>query len=131
LGAEHGGELWPQDLDRHLAVVLEVRREVDGGHAARAELALDAIAAGECGGEAAVRVAQRITVVTLRARMQGARECTSGDLSVAAPAVRTGRRYDRRVRRASRDRALRRGAPRGGRTPPVPRHRTPRPRGAV
>ena len=52
LGAEHGGELGLQDLERDLAVVLEVLGEVDGGHAALAELALDAVAVGEGGGEA-------------------------------------------------------------------------------
>ena len=52
LGADHGGELGPQHLDRDLAVVLEVLGEVDGGHAALAELALDAVAVGQRGGEA-------------------------------------------------------------------------------
>ena len=42
LGAERGGELRAQHLDRDVAVVLEVVREVDGGHAAAPELALDA-----------------------------------------------------------------------------------------
>ena len=48
-GAERGGELGPQHLDRDLAVVLEVLGEIDGGHAALAELALDAVAVGEGG----------------------------------------------------------------------------------
>ena len=47
LGAECRGEIGVQHLDRDLAVVLEVVREVDRGHAARAELALDAVAVGE------------------------------------------------------------------------------------
>ena len=47
LGADHGGQLGPQHLDRHLAVVPEVLRQVDGGHAARAELALEAVAVGQ------------------------------------------------------------------------------------
>ena len=47
LGADHGGELGAQHLDRDLAVVLEVVGEVDRGHAARAELALDAVAVGQ------------------------------------------------------------------------------------
>ena len=46
LGAERVGEFGVEDLDRHGAVVLEVVREVDGGHAAVAELALDAVAVG-------------------------------------------------------------------------------------
>ena len=52
LGADDGGQLGPQDLDGDLAVVLEVLRQVDGGHAARAELALEAVAVGERLGEA-------------------------------------------------------------------------------
>ena len=51
LGADHGGELGAQHLERDLAVVPEVLGEVDGGHAARAELALDAVAVGEGGCE--------------------------------------------------------------------------------
>jgi hypothetical protein len=45
------GELRPQDLDGDPAIVLQVQREIDGGHAARAELALDAVAVGQGGGE--------------------------------------------------------------------------------
>ena len=52
LGADHGGEFRPQHLDRHLAVVLEVLRQVDRGHAAGAELALDAVAVGQGLGQA-------------------------------------------------------------------------------
>ena len=51
LGAEDGGELGVQHLERDLAVVLEVVGEVHRRHAARAELALDAVAVGERGGE--------------------------------------------------------------------------------
>ena len=36
LGADHRGQLGAQDLDRDLAVVLEVLREVHRGHAALA-----------------------------------------------------------------------------------------------
>ena len=49
LGAEHGAELGVQHLDRDLAVVLEVVREVDGGHAAGADLALEAVLVGQGG----------------------------------------------------------------------------------
>ena len=49
LGADHRGQLGPQHLDRDLAPVLEVLGEVDGGHAALAELALDPVAVGEGG----------------------------------------------------------------------------------
>ena len=47
LGAERGGELGMQHLERDRAVVLEVLGEVDRGHAAAAELALEAVAIGE------------------------------------------------------------------------------------
>ncbi len=51
LGADDGGEFGAEDLDGDLAVVLEVMREVDGGHAALAELALKAVAVSEGRGE--------------------------------------------------------------------------------
>ena len=47
LGADDGGQLGPQHLERHLAVVLQVLGQVHRGHAARAELPLDAVAVGE------------------------------------------------------------------------------------
>ena len=47
LAADDGAQLGAQDLDRDLAGVLEVLGEVDGGHAALAELTLEAIAIGE------------------------------------------------------------------------------------
>ena len=47
LGADDRGQLGAQHLDRHLAVVLEVLGEVDRGHAAGAQLPLDAVAVGE------------------------------------------------------------------------------------
>ena len=49
-------EFGAEDLDGDLAVVLEVVGEVDGGHAARAELAFEAVAVGEGGGQAGGRV---------------------------------------------------------------------------
>ena len=47
LGAEGRGELGAEHLDGDLAVVLQVVGEVDGGHAALAELALDAVGGAE------------------------------------------------------------------------------------
>ena len=41
-------EIRMQHLDGDVAIVLEIVREVDRRHAARAELALDAVAVGEC-----------------------------------------------------------------------------------
>jgi hypothetical protein len=47
IGAEHGGEFGVQQLERDLTAMPNVLRQVDGRHAARAELALDAVAVGE------------------------------------------------------------------------------------
>ena len=52
LGANGRGQPFVQDLDRDLAVELEVVREVDGGRAASPELALDGPAPGEGRGSA-------------------------------------------------------------------------------
>ena len=57
LGAEHGGELRLQDLERDLPVVLEVVGEVHRRHPARAELPLDPVTVGEGRGEAGGEVA--------------------------------------------------------------------------
>src|SRR5262245_38639729 len=45
LGAERGGELRMEDLERDGAVVAEVLDQIDRGHAPAAELALERIAA--------------------------------------------------------------------------------------
>ena len=45
--AERGGKLFAQDLHRDLAVVFEVVREIDRGHAAGAQLALETVVVGE------------------------------------------------------------------------------------
>ena len=47
LDAEHRAELGVEHLERDVALVPEVAREVDGRHAAGADLALDGVAAGE------------------------------------------------------------------------------------
>ena len=44
LGPERVSQLRMQDLEGHRSVVLEVPGEVDGGHAAAAELALECVA---------------------------------------------------------------------------------------
>jgi hypothetical protein len=51
-GTERGGEIGVQDLDGDVAIVLDVVREIDRGHAARAEFALDAVAVGQRRGDA-------------------------------------------------------------------------------
>ena len=47
LGAERGGKLGEEDLEGDGAVVAEVLGQVDDGHAAAAELALEGVAVGE------------------------------------------------------------------------------------
>jgi hypothetical protein len=49
VGAEADGELGQQHLERDGPVVLEVAGEVDRGHSAAPELALERVAAGEGG----------------------------------------------------------------------------------
>ncbi len=49
LGAEGGGELRVQHLERHLAAVFEVLRQVDCGHSPAANLPLDRVSIGENG----------------------------------------------------------------------------------
>mgnify|MGYP003471267922 CR=1 FL=1 len=71
LGADDRGQLGPQHFHRHLAVVLQVLRQVDGGHPALAELALEAVAVGKGGGEAVGwggRHTQRCTAAGIPAR---------------------------------------------------------------
>ena len=47
LGAEGGGELAEEHLEGDGPVVADVMGQVDGGHPAAAELALDGVAVGE------------------------------------------------------------------------------------
>ena len=54
LVAQRRGELGPQDLQRDLALVLEIVGQIDRGHAARAQLALEAVAVGEGGGQSRI-----------------------------------------------------------------------------
>jgi hypothetical protein len=51
VGTDHGGQLGPQHLQCDLAVVLQIFGEIDGGHAAFAEAAFDAVAIGEGRGD--------------------------------------------------------------------------------
>jgi len=59
IGPEHRRQLGPQHLDRHLALVFQIVREIDRRHAAASELSLDGVAAGEGGVEALAEVPQR------------------------------------------------------------------------
>lgn len=45
--ADDGGEFWSQHFNSDIPVVFEVVREVHGGHAARTEFTLNAVAVGE------------------------------------------------------------------------------------
>ena len=45
--AEHRGDLWLHDLDRHLAMVLQIMGEIHGGHATCTEFTRDGVAVGE------------------------------------------------------------------------------------
>jgi hypothetical protein len=58
LGPETGGELGAEDLEGDRALVAEVAREVDGRHAAVAELTLEGVAAGEGRAKEIERVGQ-------------------------------------------------------------------------
>ena len=55
LAAERLAEVAAENLEGHVAAVAEVAGEVDGGHSARANLALETVAVGERGGEAGRR----------------------------------------------------------------------------
>ena len=52
LGTERSGQLGPENLHGHPPVVLQVLGEVHRGHAALAQLPLDAVALGEGSREA-------------------------------------------------------------------------------
>ncbi len=86
LGADDRGQLRVEDFDGDLAVVLQVLREVHGGHAALTQLPLDPIAVGEGGGQARVRVAggchwapicprREAAASTKRGQGRGLRQC--------------------------------------------------------
>ena len=47
LGAEDGAELGIEDLERDAPVVLDVARQVDGGHAAAPDLAIEDVRGAE------------------------------------------------------------------------------------
>ncbi len=56
LGAERGRQLGTQNLDRYLAAMLEVLREIHRGLRTAAQFPLDAVAVGEGGLEASYEV---------------------------------------------------------------------------
>jgi len=56
-GAEQRAQLRPEDFERHLAVMLEVIGQIDGGHPAPPELPLHCVAARQSGGESGELIA--------------------------------------------------------------------------
>jgi hypothetical protein len=46
-GPQAGGQLGAEDLDGHLAIMLQVLGQVDRGHAAAADLVLDGVSVSE------------------------------------------------------------------------------------
>ena len=63
LGAERGGELGAEHLEGDQALVPQVAREIDRGHPALPELALDGVAVGQSGLEAPYNFGQ-VTVLS-------------------------------------------------------------------
>ncbi len=57
VGADGGGQLGAQNLDRHLSLMPEVAGEIDRRHAALTQFTLDAVAVGKRSGEPGQRVA--------------------------------------------------------------------------
>src|SRR5690606_8378760 len=66
---EGRAEVGVQHLDGHIALVLEIVGEVDGGHATSPKLALDAVAVGERGGETCGDVCHVLLVAEATARL--------------------------------------------------------------
>ena len=81
--AQDRGELGLQHLDGDFAVVLEVLGEVDGGHAPRAELPLDAVPVGEGAGQVRERVDQgrAIRCCSSARKLKTITTCTAASVS--------------------------------------------------
>ena len=56
IGSKHGRQFRAQDFERDLPVVLEILREIDGGHTAIAEATFDPVAIGGGRGKAGADV---------------------------------------------------------------------------
>ena len=101
-------QLGVQHLEGHQPVVPKVAREIDGGHAAAAELALDDVSVAEIFGQLwrrvrHVDVAERVLVNVRRglARRQSGRTRSILGFSSAGPARSSGLRDRRNTARAS------------------------------
>ena len=80
-GAEDGRQLRPEHLERDLAVVAEVVREVDRGHAALPQLALEAVAVGESGRQVPEVFGQVCSGVGSRAELGVLREVARTEIA--------------------------------------------------
>ncbi len=69
VAAQRGTQVGVQHLDGDIAFVADVVREVDRGHAALTEFALDAVAIGQRGGEACESLSHRALVAEATARL--------------------------------------------------------------
>jgi len=87
--AQRFGDIGAEDLYRDLASVLAIVGEVDGGHTALAELAIEAVAVGEGIGEG-VEVSHG---TKMRSRCVNAKRAvpTLTELTTGAPRARSGR----------------------------------------
>jgi len=86
LGANRCRQIGLEDLERDLSVVLDVFREINGGHATGPDLADDRVAARQRGGESLNRVGQDHTEVrerTLASRSYGERAGLASNALVA------------------------------------------------
>jgi hypothetical protein len=89
-GAERDGEIAVEDLERHRAIVAAVVREVHRGHAAAAELALDAVALGERRAKPFARTGQRPTSITSLRRLSCGTLPLEGRADKAKPGLAVG-----------------------------------------
>ena len=85
VAADDGAQLGVQDLDGDLAAVLEVLGEVDRGHAALAELALEAVAVGKGCGEAVYCAGQGMLRLCDRVAITWSLGCRAESLEVRPP----------------------------------------------
>jgi hypothetical protein len=123
-GAEHRGELRVEHLHRHEAAVADVAGEIDGGHAAPAELALGDVAVGQSRPERGGGFGQRIV------RVDSAVDASRNDAYLLAHSGRATRipvarriaaTYSGSVARVTSTTPPDRGACRTRRTPPASR----------
>jgi len=60
LGAQCGGQLGPEHLERHFAIVLQIASEIHRRHPAGADLTLQRVAVPECLAERRGNVGQKV-----------------------------------------------------------------------